>query len=149
MNNSKILWGGILIAIVIAIGGYFHPQIESIVGAAGTRFPHGITIGLPTSSPSNISKIITSTCTAATTQLPLEASSTDDFTCTATGTVAGDNVSISLPANGDSTYGGFVVGYAVASTDTVTFGITNLTGAATSSFPLATTSVRVRVFSTQ
>lgn len=33
MNNMKFVWGGILIAMVIAIGGYFFPQTKSMFGS--------------------------------------------------------------------------------------------------------------------
>lgn len=40
--NKTVVYGGILIAIVIAVGGYFFPQIQTAFGASGTRFPNGI-----------------------------------------------------------------------------------------------------------
>lgn len=42
MNNIKLIWVGILIAIVIAVGGYSYPQqIASALGAVANRLPHG------------------------------------------------------------------------------------------------------------
>lgn len=89
-----------------------------------------------------LTKFITGTCNAATTEGALEASSTDDYTCTVTGAASGDKVFVSLPQNGTVITGGFIVDHVVASTNTITFGITNLTGAATTSFAQATTSVQ-------
>lgn len=110
--------------------------------ALQTRWGNGLYIG---QTGTLVSNVIEGTCNAATTQLPLEATSTDDFTCSVTGALAGDRVSVTLASNSGSVYGGFTISHAVATTDTVTFGIVNLTGAATSSFPLASTSVQYRV----
>jgi len=43
MNNIKTIWIGILIAIVIAVGGYVFPAktVSTLLGG-GTRFPNGI-----------------------------------------------------------------------------------------------------------
>lgn len=38
--NKTLIYGGILVAIVIATGSYFFPQTSEKVG--GTRFPNGI-----------------------------------------------------------------------------------------------------------
>lgn len=35
MNNMKFVWGGILIAMVIAFGGYYFPQIQQVAHNAG------------------------------------------------------------------------------------------------------------------
>jgi hypothetical protein len=110
--------------------------------ALQTRWGNGLYIG---QTGTLVSNVLAGTCNAATTQLPLEATSTDDFTCSVPGALAGDRVSVFLPSNSGSFLGGFVIGHTVASTDTITFGIVNLTGAATSSFPLATTSAQYSV----
>lgn len=43
--SNKTLTIGVLVAIVIAIGGYFFPQIQSAFGSVGTRFPNGLAVG--------------------------------------------------------------------------------------------------------
>ena len=41
--NKTLVYGGILIAIVIAVGAYFVPQTAAPeFGATGTRFPNGL-----------------------------------------------------------------------------------------------------------
>ena len=158
MNSNSKVFVGVLIAVIIAIGGYFFPQVQSIVGSdgRGTRFPNGISVNSTVSPASNglrigangseIVEMKSTTCNAATTELPLEATSTDAFTCSVTGVAAGDQVHVTLPSDSGSVFGGFNISYAVASTDTVTFGVQNNTGVATTSFPLATTSVQVLYF---
>lgn len=104
--SNKILTIGLLITVVIAIGAYFFPkQVENIVSAAtpGTRFPHGITIGLPTSSPTNISKILTGTCTLLGLNTSQVASSTAPYDCAVTGAVSGDTVLGQLAVSTTST----------------------------------------------
>lgn len=107
----------------------------------------GITIG---ASGTALTQVLKGTCNAATTALPLAATTTITFTCSATGVASGDNVSIVLPhltgVRGPAGFGSLVVSGVVASTNTISFGITNLTGVSTSSFPLATTSVQYRAF---
>lgn len=101
-----------------------------------------------------INELKATTCNLSTTQLPLEATSTDVFYCAVTGVASGDLVWVQLPSDngqvGLSTGGGvgFQTTYAVASSTAgyIEVGIGNLTGAASSTFPLATTSVRVFYF---
>ena len=76
MNKiEKILSVGVLIALVIAIGGYFFPQVTGTLNSTfGTRFPDGISIGkgapLPTTqgatiigaTGSQISNLVMGTC---------------------------------------------------------------------------------------
>lgn len=40
--TNKNLTIGLVIAMIIAVGGYFFPQIQASLGASGTRFPNGI-----------------------------------------------------------------------------------------------------------
>lgn len=82
-------------------------------------------------------------CNAAITTLPLAATSTEAHTCSASGVRSGDNVRITLPSDNAlaTGIGGLVLTYQTASTNSITFGVLNLSGAATSTYPLATTSV--------
>lgn len=52
MNSIKYLWVGLIVVVLIAVGGYLYPQGQQSVnlGAAGTRFPSGISAN--TNSPS-------------------------------------------------------------------------------------------------
>lgn len=96
-----------------------------------------VTIG---SAGTPLTTVINGTCNAATAGLPLAATTTASFTCAAPGAVAGENVDVNLNAN-PTAYGAFVVIAPVTTTNSITFSILNDTGASTSSFPLATTSV--------
>jgi len=96
-----------------------------------------------------ITELKSTTCTLSTTQLPLEATSTDVFYCAITGVASGDQVFVSLPsdngAEGVANFSGFMLSYARASTTAgyIEVGLSNFSGVATSTFPLATTSVQV------
>ena len=96
---------------------------------------------------STITELKSTTCNIATYELPLDATSTDAFYCAITGLASGDQVFVTLPSDNASATGGFQVSYAKASTTPdgagVEIGIMNSSGAATSTFPLATTSVQV------
>ena len=74
----------------------------------------------------------------------LAATSSQLLSCTVTGVLAGDVVSVQLPGTAASSTVGanglFVFGTS-AGTDVIYFNIFNLTGAATTSFKQATTSV--------
>lgn len=154
-----------LVALAIAIGGLFalssvsssvsqlNSQLSVLTGdqapeagasTPGTRFPHGVTIGLPAYSPTNLALVLSGTCTSAITgtTLPLVATSSIAATCPVSGVLAGDIVNVGLTqfAAKSSIWGGFVVNGATASTDTITFNYFNETGASTSSFPAATSS---------
>lgn len=103
----------------------------------GTSGDPVVTLG---TSGTSVSSIIEGTANAATTLLPLEATSTDSFTLSVTGVTSSHECFVRIP-NYDLVFGGLSVAGVTASTDTITFGILNNTGAATSSFRLATTSV--------
>ena len=138
----------IIAVLAISFGGpKTAPELGSFIETVPIQFGAGFKLGGSGVVPVGniIKKEIVGICNAATTELPLEATSTDDFTCTVTGARSGDNVQVFLPSSSGSVYGGFTISHTVASTNTITFGIVNLTGAATSSFPLASTSVQYRV----
>lgn len=158
-KTSKVSIVVALIAIVIAISGYFTPQVHNVVGGVttGTAFPHGISVGLQSLSATNIAKILVGTCNAQTSTAPFAATSTSQFVCTAIGARAGDLVTATLPvgaganSNGPGApYAGFdtISAYATTS-DQIGFTIANLTGAATSSYAQATTGVEYMVMTTQ
>lgn len=103
-------------------------------GSSGTP-----TLNLGTNG-TNVTSVIVGTANAATTLLPLEATSTDSFTLSVTGVTTSSRCDVTLP-NYDLAFGGLSVSGVTVTSGTITFGILNQTGAATSSFPLATTSV--------
>lgn len=156
MNQKNSFWPIVLalVAIVIAIAaivmanGGVAPGFGS--STPGTRFPHGVTIGAPGSSPTNLALVQAGTCNA-TMAATLVATSSGAATCTVTGALAGDIVAVQLPQAGAiaSVFGGFLVSGTKATTDTITFNIFNETGVATTSFPLATTSVSYQVYRAQ
>lgn len=153
-SNSGMAWVAVVIAI-FALGAalFYNPVAEEAApdsGAAGSRYPNGITVGKVDQSPTNVALFRTGTCNAAM-ATTLAATSSAAATCTVTGVASGDIVSVALPQAGASAaaFGGFLVSGTKATTDTITFSIFNGTGAATSSFPLATTSVQYQVWRTQ
>lgn len=161
--NKNIFWVGILIAIVIAVGGYFFPGgkivqvVQDVVGAVGTRFPNGITIG---GSGSDNVEVRSATCnvTVSASWLPITASSTFTGSCAITGVVSGDQVWASLPfinpiiagrQNAGNVEQIFLLGAQASTTaGQVDFLFKNGGNAATSSIAQATTSVQVLFFDT-
>lgn len=108
---------------------------SSDLGAAtpGTRFPHGITIGLPTNSPTNIADIKTGTCVLLTTDVSQPATTTLPYDCAVTGVVSGDNViaqlSSSTPAFGGATGWSIVASKASTTAGFITVLLANNSGA--------------------
>lgn len=164
MTNKSLTVGLIAVAI-IAIGGYFFPQIQSLVGSVGTRFPNGLAVGTTATVTQNkitignsgtaLGNVLFGTCNAQQKSTGSFAATTSaQFYCAVTGAASGDNVQVMLPAgagtNADgaaSITGGFVVVSASAtSSNFIQFTLDNFTGAATSSFAQATTSVQYTIF---
>lgn len=133
-----------VVALIIGVGGYMYPQFvttqpivteEEQFGAAtpGTRFPHGITIGLPASSPTNVSKILTGSCNMIGADASVTASSTSSFDCAIPGVISTDRVvaMLSTTTNVANSPLNWNIMSAKASTTAgfVTFRLTNLSGA--------------------
>lgn len=133
-----------LVALVVSAGFGFISQddLSSKVSGLSERDIQAVSLKVA-SNGTKVTKEIVGTCNASM-AATLAATSTGNATCTVTGARSGDIVQVTLPSRSGN-YNGFVVTNAVASTDTITFGIMNLTGTATTSFPLATTSVMYRV----
>lgn len=154
MDTNKLSLGVALVAVFLAIGAYLYPAVSDAptAGAStpGTRFPRGITIGDVSFSPTNLALVQAGTCNAAM-AATISATSSSAATCTVTGARTGDIVNVQLPQAGAiaTSFGWFSAGGTKATTDTITFNIQNLTGAATTSFPLATTSVSYQVYRAQ
>lgn len=128
------------IPYVMYNGGYNSAKDLNITG--------GVTFG---SSGTTFTSTFNGTCNP--TQMTIgsqAASSSAQFFCAVSGVQNGDRVFASLPvgaganpSGNSSTYGGFVLNSAVATTSGIIgFEIANLTGAATTSFVQATTGVQ-------
>lgn len=122
------------IAIVIAIGGYFFPQVSKTLGAVtpGTRFPHGISIGLPANSPTNIGDIKSGSCNLISSAFTgIAASSSLPYDCAVAGVVSTDQVFAQF-ATSSSPYGGWLITGAAASSTAgfITINAVNNTGGA-------------------
>lgn len=148
MNNSnsfaKVLAIVAFLVAVVALVSTFTVSSgklgDTVVQTQQTDFVNGLKIAgnLTTSMQSG-------TCNAATALLPLEATTTDAFTCTVTGVAVGDRAFVTLPSY-DLSFGELAVSGVTVTANTLTFTIYNGTGAATSSFPLATTSVKYVIY---
>lgn len=115
--------------------------------AIATLWGNGLTVG---DQGTLVSDALHGTCNATFSGTSLAASSSGQFFCNVTGAASGDRVFVMLPAGSGanaqgpaSLFGGFVAtaGYATTS-DRIGFNIVNMTGAATTSFRQATTSVQ-------
>lgn len=149
--RETLKMAGIALCVVVVsalvgtwlVGGNQQPVPQAVGG--DTRFPNSdlqaksIRTG---ASGTKVTEVLTGTCALSTTELPLEATSTDAFSCTATGAVSGQQCSVILPSNSDSTQVGVGVAYVSATTDALNVGLWNLSGTATSSFPAATSSAQ-------
>lgn len=100
MNQKSHFWAVVLalVAVVIAttVAALVYMGANGtgpMAGAStpGTRFPHGITIGLPTSSPTNVSKVLVGTG-AIIGNKSQTASTTSAYDIAVTGVVSGDIV---------------------------------------------------------
>lgn len=167
MNSNSNSIGFAIVAILISIVAMFvavsrspSAPTDPTLGATRPSTSFEATIlargGLRLGSSANattLQNIQMTTCNPTFSGQSLLASTTGQFFCAVSGVSAGDKVFVMLPAGAGanlqgsaSTYGGFVAGSGYATTTGVVgFNITNLTGAATSSFAQATTGVQVLV----
>lgn len=136
-NKISIIAVGIAILAVLLAGvalvGVNNQSATTTLGAStpGTRFPHGVTIGLPTNSPTNIADVKVVTCSAGIIgNNTVTASSTKAFDCAVTGIISTDIVFFSS-ASTTQTSNGFVITGASASSTAgfITLLVSNLTGA--------------------
>lgn len=137
--NTKVnvALGLTLIAIVIAVGGYFFPQIQNVLGAStpGTRYPHGITVGNAANSPTNIADIKVGTGALIVGTQTQSASTTAPYDIAVSGVVSGDLVSSALFATttGNGAFGGsgqwiIIGGKASSTSGFITLTVFNNTG---------------------
>lgn len=121
-----------------ATGGIYN-QVQQVYDQAGIHVgPNG----------SSLVQIIDTTCTA-TVYASLAATSSQPFDCPVTGIIAGDRVTMQLLPGADigPSYNFSAIGAGASSTSGYARGIIyNLTGAATSSYSQATSSVHVTVW---
>lgn len=131
------------IAGILALGGVVLIALNGNlnVGATQTSTTQSIyrAAGFQVSTTTAITGVLSGTGVAATTELPLEATSTDQFTIAVSKLTAAYHCDVTL-VNFDSVGGGFVVNGVTAGVGTLTFGLLNQAGAATSSFANATSS---------
>ncbi len=139
-QSNAALWVGILIAIVIAIGGYFFPQqikqeAGAIVGSItnGTNFKYGISVGsVPTLgvAPTNFAKILAGNGVLIMSSFTVAASSSVAADIAVTGAISTDLV-FSQFATSSANGAGWLVTQASASSTPgfVTLRIVNNTGA--------------------
>ena len=143
MKNETKFWIAVLITLVIVIGRYFFPHLYSGVGAISetdvqsTNFTqlytaNGIKIG---SSGNGVTQALHGTCTLVS-DSSIAATSTGTGTCVTTGSVAGDQVFISLATTTTKMAAQWNILGTVAGTDTTTVRLQNNTG--TAAVPSAT-----------
>lgn len=143
--------GGViaLVALVIAIGGYYFPQaIHALGGVTNYDELDATAIKVGGANGTRLGPIISTTCNLSQSSPGSHAAtSTKEYFCAVTGVATGDNVNVILPIGGVAgSYGGFEVATSYATTTgMVGVQLFNFTGAATSSFPFATTSVVVQI----
>ena len=121
--------------------------LTTLTNASSTLLSVGTSGG---SSGTTVAQILKGTCNLSTTVARTSLStSTLPFQCAVTNVVSGDQVFVSLPNDGGSVtglsnVGGIRLSYAIASTTNgyIEVGLSNMSGTATSSYTLATTSVQ-------
>ncbi len=118
MTNLKLIWAGITVAIVIAIGGYFYPVVQQLAGSVGSRFPNGLAVGSSASVTQNkltignsgtaLGNVISTTCNLIGTDASQAASSTLPYDCAVTGVTSSFNawaqLGTSTPRSGGGSY---------------------------------------------
>lgn len=168
MNTAQNIFNVLIVIALVAIGAVTVSRSDApslgTTGAASyvalpTWFGGGLSIGssqqLNVSSTGGLtlgasgtalSQVIDTTCTAIA-YTSLAATSSQQLDCPVTGAVSTDRVLVALPLAASNAALGFTIGGAAASTTAgyVSFRLYNLTGAATSSYAQATTSVHVIV----
>lgn len=154
MDNAKIALGVALVAVVIAIGGYFYPQVSHLAGEIGTRMQHGLSVGYTSAAPGGVAPtdgkltvgingtplgtvnfgkcaiLAYATTIAASTTATVDCSTTGRIGGTLTGITSTDNVMAMATTSLSTTYLGVRIVSANASTTAgyITLKIWNGTG---------------------
>lgn len=128
-SNNNGLWVGLIAVAILALGGYFFPQIQTLAGSVGTRFPHGLAVGTTASvtdgkltvgnSGSALGNVIFGNCTLTVQTGTIAASTTAPYDCAVTGATAASTVLAALStttAYGATQVSGFYAVSAKAST---------------------------------
>lgn len=161
ITENKIIGAIAVLALVLSVVGLVGGNQSASFGGITNYDALSLTEGLLVNGSTTLTtqlkvgasgttntKFLTGTCNVYTSNLPFLATSTSAFAClSATGVASGDKVFVALPnVNADVNQGlagGFtVVGTYATTADAFGFDLFNNFGAATSSFPLATTSVQ-------
>lgn len=158
MKTSQKVFLGVLTAVAVLalvigsvalVGG--NQSADLGASTPGTRFPHGVTFGDPSYSPTNLALVKAGTCTILA-DASVAATSTKNFDCAFTGARSGDIVVAALQASSTLASQYVIKGVTASSTaDYLTFSILNLTGGA--AVPAATngfgSSTQVELFRAQ
>lgn len=131
MDKIKLTLGVALVAIVIAIGGYYYPTVTSALPGGFSAFDEvdatALKIG---TNGSRVGPIIVGTCPIIMANYSIAASTTVAADCAVTGVVTGDVVFAGF-ATSSANFGGWFIAQSSASSTSgfITLRITNTTGA--------------------
>lgn len=149
MTSEKKFWVALVAVAIIAIGGWLYPTASTLLGGVSNYDEVDATaIKVGGTNGTRVGPIISTTCNLIQSSAGSHAATTTkEYFCAITGVSASDYVSAVLPQGAyAASYGGFgIAGAYATTTGFVGVQVINLTGTATSSFPLATTSVQVYV----
>lgn len=132
---EKILGVGVLIAIVIAVGGYYSPQLKSAVQNFGgvTNYDEvdATALKIGGTNGTRLGPIMTGTCSLIMTSYSVSASTTIAADCAVTGVISTDGVFAQLATSTQIGLGGWSVRGASASSTAgfITISLVNGTGA--------------------
>lgn len=139
MNSTRNIWVALIAVAILALGAYAFPKatqqvVEHVAGGitTGTNFKFGISVGNTTTLgvvPTNIAKVLASTCSLIAPSFTVAASTTVAMDCAVTGAVSGDKV-IAQFASSTATFGGWQITGASASTTSgfITLNVYNAIG---------------------
>lgn len=152
MTSQKGLWTALIAVAIIAIGGYFFPQVQQAFGGitTGSAFPHGISVGLPATAPTNFATFKGGTCSLIMANFTIAASSSVATDCAVTGVVS-TNLVEAWFASSTSNGAGWIVTQSAASSTAgfITLHIVNNTGASAVIPALIASSTPYFLFQTQ
>ena len=114
MTSRNLEWVALIAVAIIAIGGYFFPQISALAGRVGSEFPNGISVGTGVGATLNkftvnangtpVSRINAGTCYIKAYATTIAASSTANVDCQATaaiGTITATGAALTGVTDGD------------------------------------------------
>lgn len=159
LKTSIAAWAGLALGVIAVIAVLFgsgsgapsvgntYKSVASQVYVNPYDYAGGLQVGPPTQA--SMRTLVRDNACTPKMNLPLAATSTQVGICSDTYVQAGDEIEVYDPLPGAS-YGDIFLSTGIATTSGQ-FGIPyeNLTGAATSSFPLSTTSVQYSIYRTK